>query len=184
MTAFTPGYALPYPNDYNAPADSPSSLEDLAVATEAALNGKLAIPLPYGQVIRSAAGALMTAGVWQPVLSPYPSGADGVLRNGMGWWGTDAQFQPAKAGLHLLTGRIQADSAASASEFSVGLTSAGPTDAGVILDAPVMANQNTIVNFHWVSNLAAGARLGLRVLSTVDRRHSLVSWSLTYLGGY
>jgi len=180
LAASTPVFGIDYPSNYNDPADSPTAMRVMALDVEAALATRAASLLPSGAVSRPEASALMTAGDWMPVLSAYP----GTLRNGMGWWGTDAQFVPNKSGLHILNGRIQADSAATASEFSIGMTSAGPTDGGVILDQPVAANQNTIFNFTWVLNLAAGGRCGLRVLSTVQRRHSLVAWGLTYLGGF
>ncbi len=38
LAAFTPVYKLPYPVDYNDPADSPLVLRELALATEAALD--------------------------------------------------------------------------------------------------------------------------------------------------
>lgn len=38
FAATTPDFSLPYPNDYNDPADSPTAFRELAVATEAALN--------------------------------------------------------------------------------------------------------------------------------------------------
>lgn len=37
MVAHTPTWQLPYPDDYDQPADSPNALEDLAVATDAAI---------------------------------------------------------------------------------------------------------------------------------------------------
>lgn len=37
MVANTPAWGLPYPDDYQQPADSPNALEDLAVATDAAI---------------------------------------------------------------------------------------------------------------------------------------------------
>jgi hypothetical protein len=180
LAASTPVFGIDYPTNYQDPADSPTALRVMALDVEAALGTRGPSLLPTGGVNRPEASALMTAGAWMPVLSAYP----GTLRNGMGWWSTDAQFVPNKSGLHILNGRIQADTATAASEFSVGMTSAGPTDGGVILDRPVGANQSSIFNFTWVLNLAAGGRIGLRVMSTVQRRHSLVAWSLTYLGGF
>jgi len=179
LAASTPIFGIDYPSNYQDPADSPTAMRVMALDVEAALSTRAAALLPWGGVNRPEDSALMTAGDWIPVLSPTPP-----LRNGMGWWANDAQFVPNKSGLHILNGRLQANSATAASEFSIGLTTAGPTDGGVILDQPVAANQNTIFNFTWVANLAAGGRVGLRVMSTVQRRHSLVAWSLTYLGGY
>lgn len=46
MTATTPTHALRYPDDYNAPADVPSAMRDLALDTDAALAGKAQPPLP------------------------------------------------------------------------------------------------------------------------------------------
>ena len=37
MVAQTPAWGLPYPNDYQQPADSPNALEDLAVAVDTSL---------------------------------------------------------------------------------------------------------------------------------------------------
>lgn len=43
MTGFTPGDLLPYPDDYDQPADSPNALEALAQATQAGLNRRAAL---------------------------------------------------------------------------------------------------------------------------------------------
>lgn len=37
LAATTPGFALPYPDDYNDPADSPTAFRELALATDTAL---------------------------------------------------------------------------------------------------------------------------------------------------
>lgn len=38
MVANTPNFGLPYPDDYQQPADSPNALEDLATAVDSALH--------------------------------------------------------------------------------------------------------------------------------------------------
>ena len=52
MTGTTPIFGLPYPDDVNQPADSPSAFRDLANATDTALNGRSAAhDHPYAWVI-------------------------------------------------------------------------------------------------------------------------------------
>jgi len=58
FAATTPDYALPYPDDYNDPADTPTVLRELALATEAAINTRAAaththLPNSVGLATRS-----------------------------------------------------------------------------------------------------------------------------------
>lgn len=57
FTATTPGDGLRYPNDYNAPADSPAALRDLANDTQAALNKRMNIAVTKVNISRASGWA-------------------------------------------------------------------------------------------------------------------------------
>lgn len=63
--AYTPGDLLPYPNDYNDPADSPAAFQGLAEATQTALNKRAQVGLVN---YLTATTYPMQHSTWQPYI--------------------------------------------------------------------------------------------------------------------